>query len=83
MNVNPAYRTQELRYALNLVEVKALIVADKFRNQSLQEMLKELIPSQPEKCSENLEISSPMLPSLKRLIVLSDQVQISGYPLFK
>ena len=72
VNVNPAYRVNELRYALNLVEVKVLIMAEKFRNQSLPDVLKELIPEPKSSDGDIHLVSTPILPNLERVIVLSD-----------
>ena len=74
MNINPAYRSTELRYALNKVEVKALVVADNFRNQSLPAILNELIPQTERTPTENV-VSSPQIPSLQKVITLSEQPQ--------
>ena len=74
MNINPAYKSPELRYALNKVEVKALVVADHFRNQSLPAILNELIP-QTERTLTSDVVSSPQIPSLQKVITLSEQPQ--------
>ena len=44
VNVNPAYRTHELEYALNKVGVKALLVAPEFRGSDYMAMIAELAP---------------------------------------
>lgn len=44
VNVNPAYRTHELEYALNKVGVKALLVAPHFRGSDYMAMIAELAP---------------------------------------
>lgn len=49
VNVNPAYRSHELKYALNLVECRALITAQSFKSSNYIEMLravKDDIPTQ-------------------------------------
>ena len=74
VNINPAYKSPELRYALNKVEVKALVVADHFRNQSLPAILNELIPQKERTPTENV-VSSPQIPSLQKVITLSEQPQ--------
>jgi len=44
VNINPAYRTFELEYALNKVGCKALITADRFKTSDYVGMLRELMP---------------------------------------
>ena len=39
VNINPAYRLQELEYCLNKVNVKCLITAANFRKSNYIEML--------------------------------------------
>lgn len=78
MNINPAYRLHELRHALNLVSPRALVISEKFRSQSLVDIVRELqqSPQHPEKkqpAGGNELFSSPLAPSLERVIVLSDE----------
>lgn len=44
VNINPAYRTSELEYALNLSGCKGLILADKFKSSDYVEMVRTLAP---------------------------------------
>ena len=44
VNINPAYRTTELEYALNKVECRALIMAPKFKASDYTGMMKGLAP---------------------------------------
>ena len=44
VNVNPAYRLSELEYALNKVQVKALILAEKFKTSDYIGMVQTLVP---------------------------------------
>jgi fatty-acyl-CoA synthase len=44
VNINPAYRTFEVDYALNKVGCKALITADSFKISNYVGMLRELMP---------------------------------------
>ena len=79
VNINPAYKSPELRYAINKVEIKALVVADNFRNQNLPAILNELIPEKEKTSSSGDVISSPLLPSLQKVITLSQQPQQKSY----
>jgi fatty-acyl-CoA synthase len=42
--INPAYRLYELEYALNKVQCKVLILADKFKSSNYIEMIQTLVP---------------------------------------
>ena len=44
VNINPAYRTSELEYALNKVQCKALFVMERFKTSDYVGMVRELAP---------------------------------------
>ena len=44
VNINPAYRTSEVEYALNKVGCKALVTMPRFKNSRYMDMLRELGP---------------------------------------
>jgi len=44
VNINPAYRIAELEYALNQVECRALVIADRFKSSDYVGMVRELAP---------------------------------------
>jgi len=44
VNINPAYRVAELEYALNKVECRALICADRFKTTDYIDMLRQIAP---------------------------------------
>src|SRR3569623_382459 len=66
VNINPAFRTFEVDYALNKVGCKALITADSFKTSDYVGMLRELMPeiagSQPGK------LRAARIPTLRTLI---------------
>jgi fatty-acyl-CoA synthase len=70
VNINPAYRTAELEYALNKVGCKALILAERFKTSDYVGMLRELAPelghAQPDK------LESARLPALRSVVLLGD-----------
>tara|TARA_B100001142_G_scaffold326623_1_gene382486 strand:- start:24 stop:1700 length:1677 start_codon:yes stop_codon:yes gene_type:complete len=70
VNINPAYRLSELKYALNKVDCSALVIADKFKSTSYIEILYELAPELEKSKVGNLKCSS--LPSLKTVIRLGN-----------
>jgi fatty-acyl-CoA synthase len=66
VNINPAYRLSELEYALNKVQMKALITAETFKSSNYIEMLRTLAPELDE--CEAGKLTSAKLPHLKILI---------------
>ena len=64
--VNPAYRVYELEYALNKVECKALVTAERFKTSHYLDMLNELAPEIAESAPGNLR--SQQLPHLRSII---------------
>jgi fatty-acyl-CoA synthase len=70
VNINPAYRTAELEYALNKVGCKALILAERFKTSDYVGMLRELAPelghAQPGK------LESARLSTLRSVVLLGD-----------
>ncbi len=67
VNINPAYRIQELEYALKQAEVQCLITIPQFKNSHYLEMLLDLIPELQQ--ADYSEIHSHKLPFLRRIIV--------------
>ena len=55
VNINPAYRTHELKHALNAVQCRAIITAESFKSSKYLEMLEGFDPAE--------------LPHLERIIV--------------
>lgn len=70
VNINPAYRTHELEYALNQSESRYLVTADSFKASDYRGMLYELAP-ELKMCTEG-QLDSQKLPLLKGVINLDD-----------
>jgi fatty-acyl-CoA synthase len=70
VNVNPAYRTSELDYALNKVGCRALVLATSFKSSDYLGMLRELAPE--------LAASRPGALRASRLPQLEAVIQIGG-----
>lgn len=70
VNINPAYRTHELEYALNQSETSYLVTADRFKVSDYRSMLYELAPEL--KMSAEGQLKSQKLPLLKGIINLDD-----------
>ena len=66
VNINPAYRLSEVEYALNKVECKALITADRFKTSDYLGMLRTLAPEIDGSAPGRLE--AIRLPALRTLI---------------
>ena len=67
VNINPAYRTAEVEYALNKVDCKALVTMPRFKTSDYLGMMRELAPEWAHaKAGEPLE--SQTLPHLKHAI---------------
>jgi len=72
VNINPAYRSSELEYALNKVGAKALICARKFRKSDYIKMLRELAPE--------LDVAKPGRLRSKKLPTLRSVIQLDAAP---
>lgn len=68
--VNPAYRLYELEYALNKVECKALVTAERFKTSRYLDMLNELAPEIAGAAPGSLR--SSRLPHLRSVIRMGD-----------
>ncbi len=70
VNINPAYRLAELKYALNKTGCKALIFAPCLRNSNYIEMLSKLMPEFPSYKPGHLQDDA--IPGLRWLIGLDE-----------
>ncbi|XKH59039.1 AMP-binding protein [Halomonas sediminis] len=70
VNINPAYRTHELEYALNQSEARFLITANTFKSSNYGEMVYQLAPEL--KASAEGHLKSQKLPYLECVINLSN-----------
>lgn len=68
VNINPAYRTAELEYALNKVGVSTLITAPQFKSSDYMGMLAELAPEMAHAAPGRL--AAARLPALRRVVQL-------------
>ena len=67
VNINPAYRLQELEYALKQARVQCLITIPSFKSSHYLDMLVELCPELQQCQGENIKTEA--LPDLCRIIV--------------
>lgn len=68
VNINPAYRTSELEYALNKAGVSALILAPQFKSSNYAAMLAELAPEMAS-CPPG-RLQATRLPALRAVVQL-------------
>jgi fatty-acyl-CoA synthase len=73
VNINPAYRTHELEYALRQSETQALLLMDRFKSSDYVKMFFEVCPEA--KSSEPGEIHSEKLPFLRTAVLLRGDKQ--------
>lgn len=73
VNINPAYRTHELEYALNQSGARFLVTAAAFKSSDYHAMLRELAPELAH-CPKGA-LASAQLPSLECVITLSREEQ--------
>ncbi len=66
VNLNPAYRVTEIKYALTKVGCKALVFAHSFKESRYLDMLRELAPEIGRQLAGQLQAAA--LPDLKTLI---------------
>ena len=69
VNINPAYRTSELEYALNKVGCKVLIMARRHKSSDYVEMLRSLAPEIED---DGTTARVAKLPHLKYVAILDD-----------
>jgi len=70
VNVNPAYQSSELEYALNKVECKALVMARSVKSSDYLGMIRALAPEID--APEAKGLAAARLPHLKHVIVLDE-----------
>ena len=75
--INPAYRPNELQYALNSVECSTLITASSFKSSNYIEMLQSLAPELAN--SEKGKLNAKALPTLKNVIRIGDKASPGMY----
>jgi fatty-acyl-CoA synthase len=77
VNINPAYRTVELEYALNKVQCRALIMAPMFKSSDYVGMLKGLAP-ELDIADRNAPLELAKLPHLERVVLIGKADRSGG-----
>lgn len=75
VNINPAYRTSEVEYALNKVGCKALVTMPRFKTSDYLGMLRELAPELAQ-CAPG-RLQAARLPALRNVVWI-DAIQDQG-----
>ncbi len=73
VNINPAYRTSEVEYALNKVACRALVTMPSFKTSDYLAMLRELAP-ELDRCAPG-ELRAARLPELRLVVTLGNAEQ--------
>ena len=73
VNINPAYRSTELEFALRLVGCRALVFAPRFKTSDYLAMLESLIPEMA--AAEPGRLMCAALPELRLLVQLGSESQ--------
>ncbi|UNK41322.1 AMP-binding protein [Luteimonas sp. S4-F44] len=76
VNINPAYRTHELEYALTRVGCRALVLARAFKTSDYLGLLRELAPELDSAAPGALHAAR--LPELRHVLVLGDGDDVPG-----
>jgi len=71
VNINPAYRTSELAFALQHVGCRALVFTPRFKSSDYASMLNSLIPELS--AARAAALHSPGLPQLRVLVQIGDE----------
>ena len=71
VNINPAYRTHELEYALNQAGCSMLLLARRHKGSNYLQMLRELAPELAD--AEPGALQAPRLPALRNVVLLDNE----------
>ena len=73
MNINPAYKSHELEYALNKVKCKGIIMSETYKKQDFIGIISELYPELSS--SRKNSLTSSRLPFLENVIMIGNNKQ--------
>src|SRR5690606_21349403 len=71
VNLNPAYKSNELEYVLNKVSCKGLVIAAQFKTTDYQEILTKIATELTQ--TESKLLNTERLPHLKHVIKIDEQ----------
>ena len=73
VQIDPAYQAPQLLHSINKVDIKALICAEFYKNNSCYQILRAVVPELDDYPASGVEISGSKTPSVKTLIMMSDK----------
>ena len=76
VNINPAYRSHELEYALSQVQCSALVMPHRFKSSDYPAILRSLAP-EIDHCAPG-QLHATRLPALRHLIMIGDEPALPG-----
>mmetsp|Transcript_37471 Transcript_37471/g.50872 ORF Transcript_37471/g.50872 Transcript_37471/m.50872 type:complete len:110 (+) Transcript_37471:277-606(+) len=71
VNVNPAFQSDELDYALNKVEIKTLIMPPSHKKSNYINIVNQSVPNLASQ--DPFEIKSDKFPHLRNVVLISDK----------
>ncbi|MBI2425792.1 MAG: AMP-binding protein [Candidatus Hydrogenedentes bacterium] len=74
VNVNPAYRTQELAYILKQADLHTLLLVDQFKDSNYESMICELVPE----LAASGAIANPDYPQLRNVVSIKSTAPAPG-----
>jgi len=77
VNVNPAYRKQELAYIIGQAELSVLIITDVHKTSDYQAITAEVVP-ELNSTPFGTPIENPDYPNLKHVVSIKDQSNVQG-----
>ncbi len=72
VNVNPAFQQSELKYCLQKVGIKTLVMSERFKSSDYVKIVKDVVP-QIDKASNPLDLGAvPEFPELKNVVLIGN-----------
>uniref|UniRef100_A0A1I7XI85 Medium-chain acyl-CoA ligase ACSF2, mitochondrial n=1 Tax=Heterorhabditis bacteriophora TaxID=37862 RepID=A0A1I7XI85_HETBA len=73
VNINPSYQSEELRFALEKVEIKALISPPGFKKSNYYQSVKDILPEISSKPAGRSDIATSSFPNFRHLIIFDTE----------
>ena len=82
VNVNPAFQQSELKYCLQKVGIKTLVIAERFKSSDYVKIVKDVVP-EIDFASNPLDLGHVAdFPNLKNIVIIGDK-EVKGMVNFK
>ena len=77
VNVNPAFQQNELKYCLQKVGIKTLVMSERFKSSDYVKIMRDIVP-EIDKSTNPLDLGHVKeFPELKNIVLISD-TQVKG-----